>query len=195
MWEIKRYTKAYDNRLFQYHPEAVQIMIFFIGFQFKNLVDTIIWNDGPEFLAHHVLAIFSGSGGLVPGACHFYAVFYFGLSELSTGILCLLANFDDDHGVPGLGEALPVGKMVFGSIFALSFVLIRVVCWGTLTNYYFRDIWQAFQDNHPKLVVSRRVFLYLNSISLGLITLLQIVWLFEIFKIAKSELTKMGVFG
>ena len=185
----KTLTQNYDYRLFQYHPEAARIMVFFIGFQCKNLVDTIIWNDGPEYIAHHVLAIFSAGGGLVPGACHFYAIFYFGLSEISTGILCLLVNFDDDHGVPGLADAFPAVRAVLGGLFAISFIVIRVFLWGSMTYYYFQDVRQAFQQkNHPKLVGGRKLFIKLNNISLGFITSLQVVWLFEIFRILKLEI-------
>lgn len=182
-------TQTYNDRLFQYHPEAARILVFFIGFQCKNLVDTIIWNDGPEYIAHHVLAIFSAGGGLIPGAFHFYAIFYMGLSEISTGILCLLANFDEDHGVPRLAEAFPVVRAVLGGLFAISFIVIRVLLWGSLTYCYFQDVRQAFrQKNHPKLVGGRKLFAKLNNVSLGFITCLQVVWLFEIFRILKLEI-------
>lgn len=186
-------SEAYDNRLFRYHPEAARIMVFFAAFQFKNLADTITWNDGPEFIAHHVLAIFSAGGGLIPGACHFYGVFYFGISELSTGILCVLINFDDEHGVVGLAAAFPLLRAVLGGLFAVSFVIIRVFLWGTVTYHYFQDVWQAYQDNHPKMTSARRLFFFFNNISLGFITLLQVVWLFEILRMASVELEAMGV--
>lgn len=87
------------------------------------------------------------------------------------------------RGVSGLGDAFPLVRTVLGPIFALSYLMIRIVFWGIITCYYFRDIWQAFQDNHTELNYSRRLFLYLNSLSLGFLTLLQIIWLFDIFKI------------
>lgn len=187
----KKLTQTYDFRMFQYHPEAARILTYFIGFQCKNLVDTIVWNDGPEYIAHHVLAIFSAGGGLVPGAFHFYAIFYMGISEFSTGILCLLVNFDDDHGVPGLADTFPTARAILGGLFAVSFAIIRVILWGSLTYYYFKDVRHVFQQDHPKLTSGRRLFIKLNNISLGFITLLQVVWLFEIFRIVKLEIEKM----
>jgi len=189
--EKKKLTQHYDFRLFQYHPEAARILTYFIGFQCKNLVDTIVWDDGPEYIAHHVLAIFSAAGGLVPGAFHFYAIFYMGLSELSTGILCLLVNFDDEHGVVGLADAFPTIRAVLGGLFAVSFIIIRVTLWGSLTYYYFKDVKLAFQQNHPKLTGGRRLYTKLNNISLGFITLLQVIWLFEILRIFTLEVEKM----
>jgi hypothetical protein len=40
----------------------------------------------------------------------FYATFFLGLLEVSTAILCVLANFDDEYGVKGLRDALPMVK-------------------------------------------------------------------------------------
>mmetsp|Transcript_39851 Transcript_39851/g.93421 ORF Transcript_39851/g.93421 Transcript_39851/m.93421 type:complete len:213 (-) Transcript_39851:201-839(-) len=183
---------AYDRRLFQYHPEGAPILVFFAGFQLKNLADSLAWRDGPEFVAHHVFALFSAGGGLVPGAFHFYVVFYMGISEISTGILCLLANFDEDLGVAGMGEAFPAAKVILGSFFLVSFVVLRVFLWGALTRWYFRDIMTAFRLNHSKLVGGRRTFAWLNSVSLGFVTLLQVIWLFEVVRVAKLEMEQLG---
>jgi len=184
---------ATTSRVFQYYPEGARILVFFTGFQCKNLVDTIVWKDGPEYIMHHILSIVSSVGGLVPGACHFYAIFYMGLSEASTGILCLLANFEEDgHGVPGLADAFPNTKLVLGTIFAISFVYIRIYLWMKLTiSYFFPDIRRALFQQHPNksiLTDDKKIFLYLNSLSLGIVTLLQIIWLFAIFRIIALEL-------
>jgi len=183
-------TKAYETRLFKYHPEAAHIAVFFISYQCKNLVDSIIWKDSPLLIVHHILCIFSIGRGLLFGILQFYAIFYCGISELSTAILVVLVMFDSDQtskwggqGVSGLGDAFPLVRTVLGPIFALSYFMIRIVFWGILTYFCFQDIWQAFQDNHTELHYSRRLFLYLNSLTLVFFTLLQIIWLFEIFKI------------
>jgi len=51
-------TKAYETRLFKYHPETAHIAVFFISYQCKNLVDSIIWKDSPLLIVHHILCIF-----------------------------------------------------------------------------------------------------------------------------------------
>ncbi len=104
---------AYEKRMFTYHPESMRVLVYFIGYQIKNLYDTIIWNDGALFIAHHILALFSAVSHIEQcgavfgirkpydshsaffigpkqyGGCfgnaHFYALFYFGFSEVSTG--------------------------------------------------------------------------------------------------------------
>jgi hypothetical protein len=40
----------------------------------------------------------------------FYATFFLGILEVSMAILWVLANFDDEYGVKGLRDALPMVK-------------------------------------------------------------------------------------
>merc|ERR1712157_390845 len=99
---------------------------------------------------------------------------------------------ENGHGVEGLADAFPTTKLVLGGIFAISFVYIRIYLWMKLTvNYYFPDVRHILsRQKHPGSILltdDKKKFLYLNSISLGIITLLQIVWLFEIFRIIKKE--------
>eukprot|EP00980_Cylindrotheca_fusiformis_P016179 scaffold4809_cov116-Cylindrotheca_fusiformis.AAC.3 len=146
-----RMSQAYDNRLFKYHPESARVIVLFLGYQIKNSYDTMIWNDGALFIAHHVLAFFTAWGALFPGASHYYAPFFLGYSEFSTATLCLLANFDDDFGVKGLGTAFPMGKVIFGAGFAVSFIFCRVIAWSTMSYYYLKDIMACFKANDPRL--------------------------------------------
>mmetsp|Transcript_31261 Transcript_31261/g.38055 ORF Transcript_31261/g.38055 Transcript_31261/m.38055 type:complete len:328 (+) Transcript_31261:67-1050(+) len=185
-------TNTSNSRVFQYYPEGARILVFFLAFQCKNLIDTIIWNDGPVYIMHHILAIYSSVGGLIPGGFQFYAIFYMGLSEASTGILCLLANFDENgHGVEGLADAFPITKLVLGTIFAISFIYIRIYLWMILTlSYYFPDVQRILQQNSESLLLTKgkKLFFYFNSASLGILTLLQLIWLLEIFRGIKMEL-------
>jgi hypothetical protein len=42
----------------------------------------------------------------------FDATFFLGILEVSTAILWVLANFDDEYGVKGLRDAIPMVKLV-----------------------------------------------------------------------------------
>ena len=123
---------------------------------------------------------------------HFYVPFYFGISEASTAVLCLLANFDDEFGVKGLADAYPLGKVILGGLFAVTFVICRVFCWSTVSFYYCRDAWHALQNKEDPRVQVRSAWLKFTFVSLGLLSILQIVWLGEIVKIGKEELVNMG---
>ena len=50
-------SPAYENRLFGYHPAAARLILYFLAYQIKNTFDTIVWNDGVEFILHHVLCL------------------------------------------------------------------------------------------------------------------------------------------
>lgn len=187
------HTKDYGLRLFRYHPEAFRVSFFFFWYQVKNTYDTIIWNDGPEFIFHHVFSIFTAYGAMIPGCGHMYAIFFFGLSELSTSILCLLANFDDIHGVPGLGEAFPPIKACLGILFALNFILFRCILWPIFAYYFVRDVRCALRNEKVDIRVQKQAYwLRFFLVSLTGISFLQVAWLGQIFVLGKQEFEKMG---
>lgn len=194
LWRGKKraLSIAFENRIFKYYPEALRLILFFFVYQIKNTYDTIIWKDGPEFIAHHILTLFTAWGALHPGTSQYYAMFYFGVSEVSTGVLCLLANFDDVHGVSGLAEAFPTAKLILGGTFAILFVICRVVMWSNVSYYYCRDAWNALSSTDPRLE-GRRLWLRYTFVSLSLLSLLQIIWLAEIARIGREELKVMGM--
>lgn len=47
---------GFEDRIFQYHPGSQRLLMMFFAYQTKNMYDTIYWNDGPEFIVHHLLA-------------------------------------------------------------------------------------------------------------------------------------------
>jgi hypothetical protein len=134
----------------------------------------------------------TGWGALIPGTAHYYAPFYFGVSEISTAVLCLLANFDDAHGVKGLADAFPMAKVVVGGLFAVCFIVCRVFMWSAVSYYYCRDAWYALKSDDARLE-GRKTYLRFTFVSLGLLSLLQIVWLGEIVRVGKEELANAGL--
>lgn len=187
---------GYEARMFTYHPEAQRITLFFVAYQLKNTYDTIMWNDGIIFIIHHVLTLLTTWGAL-QGMAHGYVIFYFGVSEISTGVLCLLANFDDDHGVVGLADAFPMTKVVIGAVFAVLFVICRVVMWSTVSYYYCRDAWNVLTklpSDDPRLQGYHKTWFQFTFGSLSVLSLLQIIWLAEIGRVGYEELHKIGLF-
>ena len=191
-WHGKgKLTPAFENRVFQYHPEAYRLCVYFFAYQLKNCYDTIVWNDGPEFVAHHILTIFTVSIALYPKLCHFYTTFYFGVSEISTGVLCLLANYDEVHGVKGLAEAFPLGKVALGGSFAVLFIICRVILWTKVSWRAVRDFRNSINSSDPRMD-GNRIYMRYVWFSLSCLTVLQIIWLGEIFRLGYTELTAMG---
>jgi hypothetical protein len=66
---------------------------------------------------------------MYPGCGHTYALFYMGISEISTSVLVILANFDDVHGVKGLADAFPTLKIACAVAFVVAFITCRIVMW------------------------------------------------------------------
>jgi hypothetical protein len=50
------HESGYEERIFKYHPGAQRLITFFLVYQVKNLYDTLYWNDGIEFVLHHLFA-------------------------------------------------------------------------------------------------------------------------------------------
>ncbi len=53
---IIMHESEYEERIFKYHPGAQRLITFFLVYQVKNLYDTLYWNDGIEFVLHHLFA-------------------------------------------------------------------------------------------------------------------------------------------
>lgn len=180
-------------RLLTYHPAAQQILTIFLSYQIKNLYDCLIWNDGPEFVFHHIAAGLAAYSGLYPGHSHFYAVFFMGISEISTTLLTLLANFDDKHGVPGLDKYFPEVKVALAGIFVVAFIVCRTILWPVATYYYFLDTTAALKKSDE----AGRTFELRGTLKVTLwcligLSVLQVGFLYQIFAQGKSELEKMG---
>lgn len=184
---------AFMNRFYTVHPESVRISMFFLWYQVKNLYDSYVWNDGIEYLGHHIFSIFTAWVAIGPYFCHFYAIFYFGISEFSTFILCILANFDDKQGVPGLGDAFPVPKMLVGVVFVVLFILCRCIIWPMFSYHFCQDSYMALKELDARTTVVRARWLKFLCVSLTFMSVLQVAWLGQIFFIAKDEFRKMGL--
>jgi hypothetical protein len=116
----------------------------------------------------------------------------FSNTALLSKVLCLLANFDDDHGVVGMADAFPMVKVVLGGLFAVLFVICRVVMWSTISYYYCRDTWNVLKGSDPRLKGHKTWFQY-TFMSLSILSLLQIIWLADIARVGIEELEKVGL--
>ena len=182
-------AEMYEDRIFKYHPGSQRLALFFFVYQVKNMLDTIYWGDGIEFVLHHLLAGATAWGGMYPGCCHFYTLFYFGFSEVSTAILCLLANFDPAYGIAGLGEVFPVTKLVLGGLFVASFVVCRLILWPFATYYFARDAMMAIKSDHPR-ADGRRGYLWVIYCCCVGLSLIQLLFVAMIVKTGREEVAK-----
>jgi hypothetical protein len=127
---------------------------------------------------------------MYPGCCHFYTLFYFGFSEISTAILCLLANFDPDHGVIGLENVFPKTKLVLGGLFVISFIICRVLAWPYVTYFFAKDSLKAMKSD-CKTAEGRRGYLKAIFACCAGLSLIQILFLYMIIVTGKEEIEKL----
>jgi len=185
---------GFESRMFTFRPAAFRLCLFFAIYQIKNMYDTFLWNDGWLFVGHHAMCLFVAYGAIFHGVAHTYAPFFFGISEVSTMVLCLLANFDDDHGVPGLAEAFPNVKVGLGAVFAVCFIGLRGFAWAFMGYYFVTDSLNAINNTDSTRDVARPYIKAQLASFIGL-SCLQILWLREIGKVGMVEFEKMGLIG
>jgi hypothetical protein len=186
-------TYGSSARLYAYSPMSQRLVLFTLSFQSKNLIDTIVHNDGFVFVVHHVATGLLAVLALRP-YLHLYAPFFFGISEISTLWIGVLVMFDENHGIKELGERFPNVMSFTGVVFAVKFILLRIVVWPLVCLHFWRDglaqlgyygndtgggslessVGKGVAPMHSKAVVL--LFLVVN---IGL-TSLQVLWLKEI---------------
>ena len=188
-------SDGFHARMHGYTPAGHQVLVFFVAYQCKNMHDTIKWNDGIIFVLHHILAGATAWSGLYPGVASVYALFFMGISEVSTCILCLLANFDEELGVKGLDQAFPLTKVLLGIAFSITFILFRIVLWPIFAWHFVSDVRMTLKreegvvDQHGQGPSrSARNTLKFMLISVCGLSLLQMLWLGEIISVAKKEI-------
>ena len=127
---------------------------------------------------------------MFPGCLHSYALFYFGFSEVSTAILCLLANFDPEFGVVGLEHVFPITKIVLGALFVTSFIVCRLIMWPFWSKYCIKDILAAIRSDLPQADGRRGYLRLILTCCIGL-SLIQLVFVAMIVKTGREELAKL----
>lgn len=154
------------------------------------MYDTIYWGDGIIFILHHIFAGMTAWFGMYPGVASMYGLFFMGMSEISTCILCLLANFDPDFGVSGLEHVFPNTRIFLGAIFVLSFLLVRIVLWPLLTYHFLGDVRAVLKRDSEKETGTIKFTLKAMMVSSIVLTVLQFVWLGEIITTSIDEVSK-----
>ena len=190
-------NSTYAQRLNTYMPNGFRLSLFFFSYQIKNLYDTIVWNDGPIYIFHHIFSLITAYGAMTMTCGHIYTIFFFGISEISTAVLCVLANFDDEHGIVGLGDAFPITKVICGAVFVVFFIVCRCILWPIHSYYFCSDISTALRQERPQPnqhnTQTRRYWMMFFLTSLSGLSILQILWLGQIFVLGKQELQKIGL--
>ncbi len=190
VWTFKRSSdpqKAYD-RIHTYHPEAHRVLMFFIAYLVKGTYDAMHWDTTGVMTTHHIVSMAVAWFGMYPGVAQMYGIFFMGISEFSTCVLCLLANFNPEKGIVGLDELLPNTKIVLGVLFAVTFLFFRVYLWMLFTYHFLLDSLIVLRRNTAKETRTLKSALRMMVFSCVALTFLQVFWLSKIFAGIKKEL-------
>ena len=180
----------FENRLFKFIPGGNHVLMVFLGYQLKNLYDSYVWNDGIVFILHHILAGVAAWGGMYPGCAQYYAIFFMGISEVSTLVLVLLANFDENLGVEGLDHVLPMTRVVIGLAFVLAFIYCRTLLWPTVTYFFVKDVSAALSSDSVE-AKQHKTWLCTFVFTLTGLSFLQIIFLGQILLVTYEEIQKL----
>lgn len=170
------------DRLYGYHESAWALIRFMIGFQIYDLVATGLEPSlrKLEHLAHHMATLLTAltaasSGG--PFFC-FYAVFFFGFTELSSVPLAFVDLFRQ---FPTLAKQLPAANEMSRTVFAVSFLVIRVVCFPyVMIARFWPDLVDAWSTSGIRCSMPAYCWMFFSSVFL---TLLQLFWGYKILRV------------
>lgn len=98
------------------------------------------------------------------------------------------ANFDPELGVEGLGEAFPTVKIILAAMFVTSFIAIRIIIWPILTYHFWGDCLSVLKRDSVKETKTVKFALKAMMTSSALLTLLQFIWLGQIYIEGKKEI-------
>jgi hypothetical protein len=162
-------------KLFAYSGSAQRLALFQTVYEVKNFINSYVGNDGMLFLVHHVFACALSFFALHP-FLHYYSSFFLGMCEISTVVLCLFLNFDAKSGVPALAKVYPTIELLLGVIFAILFIIIRIIAWFYFTYHFWFDMLELIQTGQVHDWLSVGSYIVGN---VGL-TSLQVYWLKDI---------------
>lgn len=187
----KRNPDESFRRIYKFYPEGHQVLIYFFAYQIKNLYDSYVWDDGVLFLGHHVMSGAAAWVGMYPGVAQVYSLFFMGMSEISTSVLCVLANFDSEFGVKGLEDVYPMTRAIIGAIFIVAFLLCRVILWPVFTFHFVSDT-NVVLEKDAKTITPQMKFAITLLVKLcQALSVLQVVFLGQIIWTIYQEVVNM----
>ena len=158
----KFYAQSYYVENFLVYP--------MFSYQVWNLVCCLILADfrTPDAIGHHIVTGCLGYFGIAPFA-QYYALFYFGVAEVSSIPLTLLDIFKF---LPDVARKYPALQNSVKATFAVTFFIVRIFVWPFVSYELFFGCVDLFQKGtaHSNFVVG--FFLFANMF----LTFLQFYW-------------------
>jgi hypothetical protein len=157
-----------------------------IGYQVFSLGTSFLWSDvlgGPQMVFHHCAVIILSLLSFYPFA-HYYILFFIGMAEASTFILCCVDVF---RNLEELQKAFPAVNTCLRVTFALSFFFFRWIMWIPASFFFVSDCVELIRTGKQHSNWTVGIFIPGNIA----LTILQILW----GKIIGKTLLKVIGFG
>ena len=155
-----------------------------MGYTFKTVGDAIFYNDGVISLMHHIATGIAIGLAMHPFV-HTYAVFFVGLSEISTVALCIVLCFQKDRGVALLSQRYPTIDLIIGIVFSVLFVVCRIMLWFFYSAHFWVDLLELMNAGSFHSLPVIIWYLFANAA----LSVLQVFWLYQILKGIQTTLS------
>jgi hypothetical protein len=144
-----------------------------IIYQLWNVVICILLNDlrDPIMIAHHLVTAYLAYTATIFG--HYYACFFFGLTEITNIPLTIMDIFDH---FPYLNTKYSYINNISRISFAIMFYTVRIFMWIQTMYNYWRDSYIVITSGRAHSIP----ILLLNIISSAFLTVLQLLWAYKI---------------
>lgn len=186
-------TSAAVLRMGMLLPLSKTICMAQAGYELYNVIDAYLFGTW-VYVAHHLVAFACGALAVVYTYCQLYGIFFLGLSEVSTAVLCIVVLFETDQGqgVAGWNERYPVFRLAIGGVFVVLFTVFRLILWPWVSWHFWVDslgVLAAETKDESMVSVEHpfAVVMFYLACNVAL-TLLQAVWGAEILKTSAQAL-------
>mmetsp|Transcript_529 Transcript_529/g.2061 ORF Transcript_529/g.2061 Transcript_529/m.2061 type:complete len:273 (+) Transcript_529:75-893(+) len=177
-----------EQRLYDVSPAAVKVLQTNFAFQTWDFAVSFLHKElnSPEMLAHHSIAALLCYWGLTMPYMHYYAIYFFGVSEVSSVPLVVV---DICKYYPEFAKRFPTVEFAAKLAFALFFILVRDVFWVyTAVTVWSDGVGVLRQGNNPEKYPA-----YVTAgvlIANAFFSTLQIVWTGKLLEGAKEVFVK-----
>jgi len=159
------------DRLYGYSEAYALMGAVTIAYELYNTIAALCIHEycNAAFVGHHATCFVLGIMSLHP-YCHYYAIFFFGLTSISSVPLAIIELFNC-AGMPAVQE-------VFRVLFCVLFLIYRTVYWPIVSYGFWLDEIAALQGVVPVHSLPAHLFLLVANVGL---TALQFFWTSLIF--------------
>jgi TLC domain len=168
-----------EQRLYGSTREGAFIALVNLAYQIWDfgISLTIPEHCTPIMMAHHATAATVAWSGVYNDMMGYYAIFFLGLSEVSSIFLVSLDMSKYFQPLPGTSLFVTVIEKCTGPLFVVSFIYYRVILWWPISRQMFNDIRQVMSNGRAESLRPGKTWILFIWMILNVpMGLLQLYW-------------------